>query len=131
MHLKPLKKLAFHISAFFAIRANNTTDSNILGILLINVCAGKASFNTWDYVSNRVTGSKTINDGNWHHLADNYNVATGVANLYVDGKLDRTDMLTGSTANVRVYNYELSSTQVKIIMNGGEALRFGPTSGSP
>lgn len=38
---------------------------------------------------------------------------------------------TGNVDDVRIYNYTLTSSQVKTIMNSGSAVNFAPITGSP
>ncbi len=98
-------------------------------------------------------------DNAWHHLVATYSgssLASGV-HVYLDGK-DATLQTTANSLSativnsiplsvgsrnldgqlydgliddVRIYNYVLSATQVKNIMNGGGGTNFGPTSGQP
>jgi hypothetical protein len=101
----------------------------------------------------------TYSDNVWHHIVATYsgNSSPSGIHIYVDGK-DKTleteyDLLSASIVNsipltvgsrnlvgqeysglvddVRIYNYVLSSSQVKNIMNGGSGINFGPTSGQP
>ena len=37
----------------------------------------------------------------------------------------------GQIDEVRIFNYALTSTQVKNLFNQGSAIRFGPATGSP
>lgn len=93
----------------------------------------------------------TINDGAWHHLsASNDGITT---KIYVDGKQENSFaetyaanasngfgiganeggsmFLAGQIDDVRIYNYALSSTQVKTLYNQGSAVQFAPSTGSP
>lgn len=51
-------------------------------------------------------GSRSINDGNWHHVLATYDGATNVARLYVDGQLEaeETKDFTFAFANDRPLN---------------------------
>ncbi|OGD78349.1 hypothetical protein A2368_03675 [Candidatus Collierbacteria bacterium RIFOXYB1_FULL_49_13] len=99
-----------------------------------------------------VYGTKSLNDNAWHHIAilDRVSPSRSRA-IYVDGllEMDWTDLtgspygsntctpsiigayVTGGSAfsgqidDFRFYNYALSATQVKKVMNEGSALRFG------
>lgn len=42
----------------------------------------------------------------------------------------KTTLCQGQLDDVRVYNYALTATQVKLLMNEG-AVRFGPSTGAP
>lgn len=146
-----IKTLSTGFSTPFMIRDTSGNDSGILGGLPINVTTGKASFDTWNYSGNRVTGSVTVNDGKWHHIVGTYNSGTGLATLYVDGAIDGSGAQIGSTANankrlriganvntsgaflqgysglvdgVKVYNYARSPAQVAWDFNKGKAISY-------
>jgi len=100
--------------------------------------------------SGGITG---IWDNSWHHILGTFDGTD--ARLYVDGVLRTTgscsgtlqyntaDVYIGSRGNlsnyfysgsiddVRIYNYALTSQQVKTVMNNGSVTRFGPLQGSP
>jgi hypothetical protein len=114
----------------------------------LTIVAGKPNMEI-GYISlayRNQAGTTTITDNNWHHLA--FTSSTSGSNLYVDGKLDatsayyvgqvagtseqvtcigatcRTTAATGFYFNgklddVRLYNYALTSEQVKNIYSGG------------
>jgi hypothetical protein len=121
-----------------------------------DIVSNKALFALYDGSNVPYVNSlTTVNDGSWHHLVGIRNVATDTIYIYVDGKLEAqaTDTTSGSIANstnltiginanntynfngqiddVRIYNYALDPSQVKVIFNGGAADRFGPATGSP
>lgn len=99
-------------------------------------------------------GTTALNDGVWHHLVGIRDVTNDLLRIYVDGiQVDTSsDSTTATTANddslyigsrgnnaqdfdgqiddVRIYNYTLTATQVKNLMNEG-AVRFGPVTGAP
>ncbi len=109
----------------------------------------------------RIDGSSTGQAGNfqtlpqnqWTHLMGTYDgttlkfyengVLTGSTNVTTSirtgtdtlsfGRPTATDSnyYTGKIDDVRIYNYALSATQVKNVMNEGGAVRFGPSTGSP
>jgi hypothetical protein len=102
--------------------------------------------NIWDSNAIRVNGSTEIDDGQWHFVVATYdgsNNATGVK-LYIDGNLESTsiecdtlnatistsanltlgsrtngDYFTGQLDDVRIYNYELSQSEVSWLNNSG------------
>ncbi len=39
--------------------------------------------------------------------------------------------MTGQIDDPRIYNYTLTAGQVKLLMNQGAAIRYGPVTGSP
>lgn len=101
-----------------------------------------------------LTGGSAINDGAWHHFALTFN-GTSTASLYVDGKLansgtpsgswsfganslrfaDANDPFwsfwTGQLDDMRVYNYPMSASQVKTLLNNTGAVRYAPVTGAP
>lgn len=61
--------------------------------ILLNNTANKVSAAGYDATAQRIILASTtsVNDGNWHHIAFNYNAANGGANsLYVDGVSEAT-----------------------------------------
>ncbi len=100
--------------------------------------------------------ANNIVDGNWHHIVGLRR--NGVVSIYVDG-LNQTlvadnastssvnfdcpvpleigsengtaFLFNGSIDDVRVYNYALSATQIRKIMNDGSTMFYGPAIGSP
>jgi hypothetical protein len=104
--------------------------------------------------SNWVVAKQRSNDGQWHHVVGTYDRTINTAKIYIDGVLRNTNnnITTGPTSNaspllmgsrsgvggfggsiddVRIYNYVLTPTQVKQVMNQGSGVRFGPLTGSP
>jgi hypothetical protein len=102
-----------------------------------------------------VTSTATITDTNWHHIGCTISRA-GNGQVYIDGLPTGSAVAMGSdamatTANVRIgtrsytstnyfngliddvriYNYALTSLQVKTLLNENAAVRFGPVTGSP
>lgn len=98
--------------------------------------------------------TSTISDSQWHHVGCTID-RDGNGQVYIDGKADGSPVAAGSAAmsttsniriggnsydtgrpfpgqidDVRIYNYALSETQIKTIMNEG-AVFFGPSEGSP
>lgn len=120
----------------------------VLGGLVLNVTAGKVSFDTWAFATNRITGTTTVTDGQWHFISAVYSGGSGgTAYLYVDGKLEASGVqtgtptssarylrlganicdaslngcqfLNGSLDQVMVYNYARSPAQVAYDYNRG------------
>jgi len=62
------------------------TENNICSIKIIDDVI------QWNTISNgdpdENIGNTIINDGNWHHIAVNYDSSSGVSKIYVDGFLD-------------------------------------------
>jgi hypothetical protein len=97
----------------------------------IEVRSGNA---THDFGTTSITGSKNVNDGNWHHLAAYWNGAS--SKLYIDGVLDVSgttnaidtsntnvviggtwdagsrDYITGNIDEVRFWNDERTATEI-------------------
>ncbi len=93
------------------------------------------------------TGITTASTG-WHHIVGTYDGST--MKLYVDGKEDASTTIAGTIDidslgsiavgrhptsinyfsglldDVRIYSYALTPAQVRIVMNQGSAVRFGP-----
>lgn len=104
-----------------------------------------------------VQATNTI-DTNWHHWTGVFDAADQTLDIYVDGKKAATTVSTSATSiedngasltigaemssgsptgyadgqidDVRLYNYPLSQTQIRKIINEG-GVRFGPLQGSP
>lgn len=93
----------------------------------------------------------------WHHVVATWSNSGNIAKLYLNGvlkatnttssgslsDLDNTNSLTvgmfntaswpylGKIDDVRIYNYALTSTQIKNVMNQGSSVRWGPNAGTP
>jgi|694.fasta_scaffold04378_2 hypothetical protein len=133
-------------ATFMMIRDGGGTAANVLGGFPINITAGKVSFDTWDSATNRITSTKTINDGSWHQAVGVYNSVTGLASLYVDGVFQGSATQAGSSGNVNkllrlganintssaitqpydgqvdeamLFSYPLNANQVKDLYNKG------------
>ena len=63
---------------------------------------GKAAFGALDTDTDALTltGTQSISDGLWHHVAVTYNANTGEAAIYIDGQLDVT--VTQSSPQVSI-----------------------------
>jgi hypothetical protein len=57
--------------------------------------AGVLGFSLKDWVSS--IGATSVADNQWHHVAVTFNDNEQVARFYVDGRLDATEAMTGST----------------------------------
>jgi hypothetical protein len=89
-----------------------------------------------------ITSTTLINDGQWHHIAADWNALTGLMQLYVDGQLQATTIgptgtrsappnlrlgsiqtgsaggfLAGTIDDVRLFNRTLSATEIIETMN--------------
>lgn len=101
------------------------------------------------------TTTTTISSGTWYHVTATFDTATNSLICYVNGKAEATNSsatfetmdstgtmkigtqgdgpansFNGQIDDVRVYNYALTSTQVKTLYTGG-ALNFSPSTGAP
>lgn len=101
------------------------------------------------------TTAATYDDNVWHHVVCVYDTTNTDLLIYIDGQLVASDTSTttnslvnddalfigiesatgtedwvGELDDIRIYNYPLTSQQVKIVIGEG-ALRFGPASGLP
>jgi len=83
------------------------------GFYRIETVGGKASFLIYTGSNKRVTGTSTVNDGKWHHIAATYDQTS--MKIYVDGKLENTLAETGTIST--------SSTQL-ILGSEGSATYY-------
>jgi hypothetical protein len=130
---------------------------NAIGTCTANNRALFILYNTSNgsYIS--ACGNTTITDGSWHHVMGVWDAPSTTIYIYIDGKLqgsttssaggtqvtastaafevgrrgDATGYFNGQIDDVRIYNYALSATQVKNVYNGGSAVNYGPSTGSP
>jgi len=99
-----------------------------------------------------------INDGTWQFVAAVYNASTGEIQLYNNGKLVKSctglpnsiynnsinfnlgtsdagttgsNTLSGQMDDVQIFNYALTPTQVRNLMNQNSSVRYGPLQGTP
>lgn len=110
---------------------------------------GNSTGDTW------LSSSKSINDGNWHHGVAEWNCGTGAMSVYVDGALSGSttgptgvrwatlgfqrvgygvsdqplniSMKNGTVANLQLYNYLLSTTEISRLYN----LQLPPAPATP
>src|SRR3990167_1106499 len=103
----------------------------------------------WDDAEDSLTGTSNIDDGNWHYVAFTVDTATGLFKIYVDGKQEgsKTSTITtnivtssslyvgGSTVQfkgfldeVKIYNSALTSDEIKLDYNRGQAMVLGTLS---
>lgn len=61
------------------------------------VHSNKAAMFTNGLNTPTVTGTSTVNDGQWHHMAGTYDGATRTLKIYVDGVLEATTVATSGT----------------------------------
>jgi len=72
------------------------------------------------YINGRLRGSSANGDGA---------PAADTNNLLIGGTT--TDNFDGQIDDFRVYNYALTATQIKLLMNNSGAIRYSPVTGSP
>ena len=112
-----------------------------------------------DYSADLSTSKAGYSASAWHHVVVSYDSNT--LKLYVDGNQANSASgsvtlsnntgraytigraayeqagqagktgFNGQIDDVRIYNYALTATQVKNVYNGGAAVKFAPTTGSP
>jgi len=117
---------------------------------------GRMYYRISDNVSGNETslGTKVLNDGIWHHVVwvfDRDSLVTGYVDGVVvgsnsissyQGSIDTTsnfylarnnggNNFGGQLDDVEIFNYALTSQQVKNVMNQGGSVRFGPSVGTP
>ncbi len=143
-----IKTTQSSLGTFFSVRDTSGADSGILSVLHINATtAGKVGFDTWNWSSNRVTGTTTVNDGAWHLVTATYKSSTQTATVYVDGVSDATRTQSGNATStnrtlriganigsagsvlqpfngamddVRMYSRALSANEVAALYNGNK-----------
>lgn len=134
-----------------------TKGDNAWRLTISGATGSKPNFSTNGLSEVDTQGNTDIaSDGQWHHITAVYNATDGKKQIYIDGKLDKeTSSVTGSIStnnvsveigrngfetsrtfdgiidDVRVYNYNLSAAQVKLLYNNGAAIRFAPLTGTP
>ncbi len=145
-------------SSMGIVRKDTTSGTRYLWGLQFSPSAdGKVSAEYYNGTNYTKSSLSVVNDGVWHNILMTIDGTT--LTLYVDGKSQGTTTISGtqgaptgvmdigadppSTAggrgfyfngqidDVRVYNYPLTTTQVKLIFNENSAVRFGPQTGSP
>ncbi len=57
--------------------------------------------------------------------------ATDTSNLFIGNNSAGSATFDGRIDDARIYSYELTSQQIKMVMNESSSLRFGPQTGSP
>jgi hypothetical protein len=139
-------------------KANTSTDANNDWVFFWSSGdSGRMRFGT--YGDNIATTTATWTAGTWYFITATVS-STNTAEIYVNGKLDTyqsdNNIITspingnqdtalniglskvasgdlyfdGQIDDVRIYNYTLTSKQIKDVMNTG-TIRFGPVTGSP
>ena len=124
--------------------------SNTMNALIYQ--GGSGSFSHAFYSNDLNSGANTVTNGSWNHLVATFDGTT--RKLYVNGVLKNSDTPTtpnvtagqslyigsystpsnyfpGQIDDVRIYNYALTATQIKQLYNGGAAIKFGPSTGTP
>lgn len=140
---------------------NKIAGTNSAGFNLQLDTNGRAYFRVANGSSQNTSGTATqvLTDGNWHHLTGTLtrNGGGDTLSLYIDGRLATSNVITagwnitsstnllfgaystgitngnfqGQIDDVRLFNYNLTSSQVKQLFNQGSALRFDPVTGTP
>ncbi len=129
-------------------------NGGVSGEYLLELSDGKLYFHR-EVSPYAVTGSTTLSTGTWYHVAAVYD-GTNIQ-VFLNGRADSSTQASGSissTSNsvligsylsssspayffsgqiddLRVYNYGLTTTQLKALMNQGGSSRFGPVTGAP
>ena len=128
------------LSYLYGVKLMSYKNGSRVGLWLGTGSAGYEAFS-----------NKNVNDGKWHFIAGVYNYDAGTVTMFVDGVADSPinsgQMLinvstigrigrdyhglgnnyafNGSIDDVRIYNYALSSEQIKLLYNDDASLRFG------
>ena len=76
---------------------------------------GRAAYEFYVYIDRawRESGWIEINDNDWHHLKGTYSSSTRTVSLYVDGQLERKNLLTGLSGykiNVSPYSFTIGTS---------------------
>ncbi len=79
------------------------------------------------YVNGKLT--TTLATGSWQHVAVTTTAGLNATDLDI-GRIEGVGYMEGNIDDVRIYNYALSPTQIRKVINQG-AVRFGPDEGSP
>jgi len=77
---------------------------------------------------------ETYEDGTFANttVGSNSSIANaGSLSIGAHDGLDPVAFLNGQIDDVRVYNYALTTTQIRTLYNENSAVRFGPLTGSP
>ncbi len=121
------------------------------GSLYFGITGGRAFAYDATCTPDSFTSNTSINNSQWRHIV--YTLSGTSAKFYVDGVLDNSTTRTGCTStqdavrighdvansteyfvgqldDLRVYQYALTATQIKTLVNEG-ASRFGPSTGAP
>ncbi len=124
-------------SITFWVKPSTNTDSFIDldgGTHYITSSSGTVSatgFSSPTIYVNGISGG-TITGAAWNHIVvttgTSFNTTSSMTFGYKSAAT--ADYLNGQIDDVRVYNYALTLTQIKEIMNDG-AIRFGPATGAP
>lgn len=121
--------------------------ANLLEIVFFADCSNAGTISGVDFES--ATGTTTVTDGQWHHVAATWN-GTNIR-MYLDGKLEASRAFTGTVYNstsdlyigrqersgleqpfngiiddIRIYNYALSEEQVIRLKNNDSSVWFSP-----
>jgi hypothetical protein len=143
----------------FSLAAWIKTSSSLYGVILSEYSAGTCGDAIFSIDNDKttfadggayyLTGTKTVTDGNWHHVMFVSDATNSY--IYVDGVLDKTGShgnwrntctnvpviigkpavaggspgnFNGQIDDVRVYNYALTADQVKMLYNRNSAVQF-------
>lgn len=72
-------------------------NTNLSGAYKLSMNASGKAVGYLEVSPNTVTGTTSINDGNWHHVVHSYDGIT--SQIYVDGKLDGSQYMPGTIPN--------------------------------
>jgi hypothetical protein len=90
--------------------------------------------NAWNHVLCTYDGANIltyINGVLKNTTANTNNITAASSIFYVGENSSGAQRFTGQVDDVRIYNYNLSASQVKRLYNGDYNVRFGPSQGSP
>jgi len=102
----------------------------------VAVSASGLSTGTWYHVVGVYDGSTTYVYLNGKRTTGGSLTApinyTGVASsMYIGQRSSNNFRVNGQIDDVRIFNYALTATQIKQLFNGGAAIKFGPSTGTP
>ena len=118
----------------FWVKPTSTTASmiNLTGSAYITATSGTISATGFTsptyYVNGIATTSPVLSANTWNHIVV-ISVTSITDTAFTIGKANGA-FTAGQIDDVQIFNYALSATQVKKVMNEG-AVRYGPNTGPP